>query len=138
MAKDDREDFILSELKDLSKKTGGIEIAVVQQQMTFESHMKQSEEKYNELQRSSERQNEILHNNTESLKEHMRQTLLLKETMIKMDARLCPIEIERIKKQAISEWRKNTLIVGAKIFTLLAGSGGLVMVIREILTHFHW
>jgi galactokinase/mevalonate kinase-like predicted kinase len=138
MARDNREDFILSELKDLSKKTGCIEVAVAQQQTSFESHMKQSEEKYNELQKSSERQNEILHNNTESLKEYMQQTVLLKETMIKMDARLCPIEIERIKKQAISEWRKNALIVGAKVFTLLAGSGGLVMIVREILSHVKW
>ena len=134
MAKDDNNEYILSELKDLSTKTGNIEVTLAQQKTSFDAHTKQDENMYEEL----KRMNNILSDNTESLRDHMQQTALLKDTVIKMDARLYPIELERIRKEAVSEWRKSALILTAKVISFLVGGSSIIVIVKEVLSHFHW
>lgn len=63
--------------------------------------------------------------NTDSLREHMAQTQLLKETIIKIDARLAPIEVDRIQAEAIKKYRNDKLKKYGKILGSIATVVGL-------------
>lgn len=133
MSKDDREDFLIAELKDLGGRASQIELAIALHKATLEAHTAQDNKMYQEF----KRMNDILQENTNSLKDHMAQTALLKDTVIKMDARLQPIELERLKKAAISEWRWGAIVLTSKVLGFMLGSGGLVWGIIEILGRVH-
>lgn len=133
MKQDERDDFLIAELKDLGGRASQIELAIALQKAALDQHTIQDSKMYEEL----KRMNDILMENTNSLKDHMAQTALLKDTVIKMDARLLPIELERIKKLAISEYRWGAIVLTAKIVGFLLGSGGLVWGIIEILGRVH-
>jgi hypothetical protein len=81
------------------------------QRAALESHTKQDEQMYGEL----KRMNDILQYNTESLKEHMNNNMLLKDMIAKMDDRLAPIEKERLEKAAVKHWATTKLKLLLKI-----------------------
>ena len=101
------------------------------QRAAFDDHLKQDELVYQEF----KRMNDILQQNTDSLKEHMLRTSMLENIMIKMDSRLNPIEIEFVRKAAVSDWIYSKLKWIGKIGAALTASVGLWMLAKEILTH---
>ena len=107
----------LDEVSDVSHK---IDKEVALQKAAFEDHTKQDEHMYEEL----KRMNNILQENTLSLKEHMQQTQLLKDTVLKIDARLAPIELERIEEEAVRKYRNEKLMKYGKIFAVIAAIAG--------------
>lgn len=109
---------IKNELKDIRDKIDEvsdtchkIDKDVAVQKTSFDDHLKQDELMYSEF----KRMNDILQENTSSLKEHMQQTMLLKDMVLKMDARLSPMEVKHIETNAINKWRKDRIILAAKV-----------------------
>lgn len=107
----------LDEVSDISHK---IDKEVALQKAAFDDHAKQDEHMYEEL----KRMNDILQENTLSLKEHMQQTQLLKDTVLKIDARLAPIELERIEQEAVRKYRNEKLVKYGKIFAVITAIAG--------------
>lgn len=133
MPKDEQTEFIVGELKDLGERASKIEIAVALSKQAVDQHASQTNRLCEEL----KRMNDILQENTNSLKDHMAQTAMLKDQVIKMDARISPIEAERLKQTTISDWRWGVIVMTSKIVGFLLGSGGLVWGIIEILGRVH-
>lgn len=99
------------------------------QKHAFDAHTKQDEQMYDEL----KRMNDILQQNTESLREHMKQTQLLKDTVLKIDARLAPIEIERIEEEAVRKYRNAKLKKYGKILGVIATAIGIAAAAKPLL-----
>lgn len=99
------------------------------QKSAFDAHTKQDEQMYEELRRM----NDILAQNTESLREHMKQTQLLKDTVLKIDARLAPIEVERIEAEAVKKYRNDKLKKYGKILGLIATAIGILAAAKPLL-----
>ena len=81
------------------------------QKAALEAHTEQDEKMYGELRRM----NDILRDNTESLKEHMQNNLLLKDMIVRMDERLSPIEKERLENAAVKHWATTKLKLLLKV-----------------------
>lgn len=99
------------------------------QKAAFDAHQKQDEHMYEEL----KRMNDILQQNTESLKQHMAQTQLLKDTVLKIDARLAPIEVERIEAEAVRNYRNEKLKKYGKILGIVAAAVGTLAALQPFL-----
>lgn len=88
-----------------------IDKEVALQKAALDTHTKQDESMYEEL----KRMNNILQQNTDSLKEHMQNNALLKDMIVKMDDRLSPIEKERVENAAVRKYALNKLALLLKI-----------------------
>lgn len=99
----------------------------------FVKHMETDEKMYEEL----HRMNNILQDNTDSLKEHMLRTAnventqsIQNEALLKIDDRLSAIEEQEIKKQAVKEFMKEN----AKKWSIRIGiAAGIVGIIATII-----
>lgn len=116
-------------LDDVSDSIHKVDKEVALQKASFDEHVKQDAKMYEEF----KRMNDILQQNTESLKEHMHRTELLEEIVKKMDARLSPVEIRHIEEEAIKRHRKDLLIRTGKIIAALAALGGIIAAIKPVL-----
>jgi chromosome segregation ATPase len=125
-------DQIQSKVDQVAETLNKIDKDVALQQAALEAHTKQDEKMYEEF----KRMNDVLQENTESLKVHIQNNMLLKDMIQKMDDRLSPIELEHIQKTAVREWvlRTSKLIakVGGAIGVVAAG----VMWLKPILQHW--
>lgn len=119
---DDMLNKIDEKLDEVSDSIHKVDKEVALQKAAFDEHVKTDEKMYEELRRM----NDILQQNTESLKEHMAQTHLLKQTVLKMDARLLPIEVERIEQEAIRKYRNEKLKKWGKILGIIATVVGVL------------
>lgn len=106
---------IRDHVKEVDSHVDAVDKTLAEYKVTFEHHTQQDELMYEEF----KRMNNILQENTESLKQHMKRTALLEETVVKMDQRLEPIELERIKKQAVNSWLMSRAVIIAKIIGVL-------------------
>lgn len=88
-----------------------IDKEVALQKAALDTHTRQDESMYEEL----KRMNNILQQNTDSLKEHMQNNALLKDMIVKMDDRLSPIEKERVENAAVRKYALNKLAILLKI-----------------------
>lgn len=103
-------------LDEVSGSIHKVDKEVALQKAAFDEHIKQDEKMYEEF----KRMNDILQQNTESLKEHMHRTELLEDIVKKMDARLSPVEIRHIEEEAVKKHRKEVLIMWIKIAGAMA------------------
>lgn len=133
---DDRDnDYILDELKNIkgsvdecNKNTNEVSKSLAEYKVAFDLHTRQDELMYEEF----KRMNDILQQNTNSLKEHMLRTSLLEDAVVKIDGRLQPIEIEKIEKQAVRKAMKDLFLLAVKV---VGGLSGLVAFIAAV-KHF--
>lgn len=106
---------------------------VALQKAAFDEHIKQDEKMYEEF----KRMNDILQQNTQSLKEHMHRTeiaeqrqQILEDLVRSIDMRLSPFEQHKLEEEAIKKYRNEKLIKIGKILgiiaTLVAIVGGLM------------
>ena len=130
MAKDtdQRIEHIHDKLEDVANCVHKIDRELAVHKTTFDEHLKQDEKMYEEF----KRMNDILQQNTESLKEHMHRTALLEELVQKIDSRLFPIERQQIQEDAVRQYRNEQIVKVAKIVGLLTGLLALLGGIREI------
>ena|SRR5581483_5977977 len=132
MADDKKDDYIIRELRDvkesmhdLRKEASNIDKTLVEYKASFDHHIKQDELMYEEFRKM----NEVLMENTASLKEHIHRTNLLEDAVMKMDTRLAPLEIEKIKRQALKDFIFSGSVWLAKI---VGGAGALIGLIAAI------
>lgn len=126
---DQRIEHIHDKLEEVANCVHKIDRELAVHKTTFDEHLKQDEKMYEEF----KRMNDILQQNTESLKEHMHRTALLEELVQKMDARLLPMEKQQIQEDAVRQYRNEQIVKVAKIMGLLTGLFALLGGIREIL-----
>lgn len=129
---DSKIEEIRDKVSDMSDTVHKIDKEVALQKAAFEDHMKQDELMYQEF----KRMNDILQQNTESLKEHMHRTNLLEDVVQKMDQRLSPLEIKHIKESAIKEWIKDNAIMVAKIAGAATAVIGLLALLKPYIVLF--
>ena len=106
-----------------------IDKEVALQKLTFDEHIKQDEKMYEEFRRM----NDILQQNTQSLKEHMHRTELLEELVTKIDTRLSPFEIDKIQKEAVNQYRNEKLKKYGKVLGLIATAIGILAALKPFL-----
>jgi hypothetical protein len=130
MAKDldQKLSYMQEKIEEVSDTTYRIDKELALHKAAFESRTKQDELMHIEQQRM----NTILDSNTDSLKEHMNQTMLLKEMVVKMDARLSPIETERIEQEAIKKYRNDKLKKIGKVVGIIATIVGIIIAIKSL------
>lgn len=116
-------------LDEVSTSLYKVDKDVALQKAAFDEHIRQDEKMYEEL----KRMNDILQQNTESLKEHMQRTELLEEMVKKMDSRLSPVEIRHIEQEAIKKHRKEMLVLWAKVAGALTAIVGIAAALKPVL-----
>src|ERR1035437_1642107 len=111
-------DYIQDKVDEVASTVHKIDIEVALQKASFEDHLAQDARMYQEF----VRMNNILQQNTDSLKEHMQQTMILKDMVVKMDDRFTPIETKHIRDGVIEEYKaerkmkiRNWLVFLAKV-----------------------
>lgn len=130
MAKDDDKiDYIQQRLDAVSDKVSDIGSSLKAHTSTFELHVKSDEE----MQRELKRCNDILADNTSSLKDHIARTNLLEDYIKKVDARFEPVELDHIKRAAVKEWRTDMLKLLAKIGAAVTALGSLGVAAKFLL-----
>ncbi len=117
--------LIQDKVDEVSDTVHKVDKEVALQKAAFDDHLKQDERMYEEF----KRMNDILQQNTESLKEHMHRTNLLEDLVQKMDKRLSPIELDRIEREAVKKYRNERLV---KIAKILGAIGALIGIIAGI------
>jgi len=133
MAKDteDKLSYIQEKIDDVDSCVKNIDKELALQKAAFDDHLKQDERMYEEF----KRMNDILQQNTDSLKEHMHRTELLESLVQKMDVRLSPLEIQNIEAQAIKAYRNSAIVKFAKIVGIVAGLVGVIATIWPLFKH---
>ena len=126
---DDMLSKIDDKLDEAINVTHKIDKELALQKAAFEDHSRQDEVMYEELRRM----NDILQVNTESLREHMHRTELLEQLVKKMDARLSPIELEKIEQTAIDKYRTDKLKKYGKILGYLATAIAILAAAKPLL-----
>ena len=126
----DKLGYIQEKIDEVSDLVHRIDKEVALQKNAFDDHLDQDERMYQEF----KRMNDILQQNTDSLKEHMHRTELLESIVTKMDERLSPMELEHLKKTAVRSWVKDNAILLAKIFGAISAVAGVWMLIQPWLT----
>lgn len=124
-------DYIQKKVDSVADTVANIDKDMALQKAAFEAHTKQDERMYEELRRM----NDILQVNTESLKEHMKQTLLLKNMVDKMDSRLSPMEVEFIQKNAVKNWVIVRVKFLGKVGFALAAIDAVWIYVKPLLEH---
>ena len=137
MSDNRKDDYILDELKDIkdsvdecNKNTNDVSKSLAEYKVAFDLHTKQDELMYEEF----KRMNDILQQNTDSLREHMLRTSLLEDAVVKIDGRLQPIEIEKIEKDAVRKAAKNLLLLAAKVAGGLSGLIAFIAAVKHFIT----
>jgi DNA repair exonuclease SbcCD ATPase subunit len=126
---DDMLNKIDEKLDNVSDSIHKIDKEVALQKAAFDEHIKQDEKMYEEF----KRMNDILQQNTDSLKEHMHRTDLLETMITKMDQRLSPIELERIEDEAVKKYRNSKLKKYGKVLGVIATAIGILAAAKPLL-----
>jgi len=108
-----------------------IDKEVALQKAALEDHTDKDEKMYEEL----KRMNDILQKNTESLKEHMQNNMILKDMLGALNRRLEPIELEYIQKKAVRQWLLDTSKFLIKVGTAAGIIIGVYMYGLPFLVH---
>ena len=136
---DDMLNKIDEKLDEVSNSCHKIDKDLALHKAAFNVHIKQDEHMFEEFKVMNEefkRMNDILRDNTDSLKEHMAQTNLLKDTVLKIDARLAPFEVERIEEEAIKKYRNAKLKKYGKVLGIIATALGVLAALKPLLLKY--
>jgi DNA repair exonuclease SbcCD ATPase subunit len=126
---DDMLNKIDEKIDNVSDSIHKIDKEVALQKAAFDEHIKQDEKMYEEF----KRMNDILQQNTDSLKEHMHRTDLLETMITRMDQRLSPIELERIEDEAVKKYRNSKLKKYGKVLGVIATAIGILAAVKPLL-----
>jgi len=131
-------DYIQNKVDEVVDVLHRVDKEVCAQKVAFDDHLVQDEKMFEEFRRM----NDILQQNTDSLKEHMHQTMILKDMVVTMNQRFTPIEIKHTKDAVIQEYRaerkkkiKGWLILSAKIIGTMTAVIGLILTIKSMQGH---
>jgi DNA-directed RNA polymerase sigma subunit (sigma70/sigma32) len=117
----ERVDTVVDKVHEIGKNLEG-------HMATFQAHTAMDEGMYAELRRS----NDILQENTNSLKDHMYRTDLLETYVRSLDSRFSPIEMEQLRKRAVSDWWFGKVKLTGKLGAALSAGGAIVIVAKHV------
>lgn len=120
---------IESSMKEINNQVNTLDKTLTAYKTSFEHHIQVDEDMYTEL----KRMNDILAQNTESLKVHIRRTELLENITIKLGNRLTELEIKDIESKAINKWISDRSVLVGKIIAGLVALGSLAAMLPEFL-----
>jgi chromosome segregation ATPase len=126
---DEKLDYIQNKIDEMSTCVNKIDKEVALHKASFDEHIKQDERMYEEF----KRMNDILQQNTDSLKEHMRRTDLLEDIVQRIDVRLSPLEKHNIESKAVEKYRKESMVKIAKILGILGTIVGAMAALWPII-----
>lgn len=110
-----------TKLDHIIEKISGINSTLQVHIAKFDAHVTHEEEQKEELKRNTE----VLHKNTASLQDHMKRTELLEHYVKTIDTRFTPVELEMLRKKAVSEWAKSRVFFLAKLGGAITALGAL-------------
>lgn len=119
-------DYIAHKLDDVSDKVNEIDKALGVHISKFDEAVKDNEDDRKNIKRNTD----VLSENTNNLVEHMKRTDLLESYIRKIDERFTPLELEAMRKKAVSEWTKDKLMLIAKIGGALSALGAIGAALR--------
>lgn len=122
---------IESSMKEINNQVNTLDKTLTAYKTSFEHHIQVDEDMYTEL----KRMNDILAQNTESLKVHIRRTELLENITIKLGNRLTELEIKDIESKAINKWISDRSVLVGKIIAGLLALGSLAAMLPDF---FKW
>lgn len=125
----DKIDYIQHKIDDVADTCVKIDKELALYKAAFDAHLEQDEKMYEEF----KRMNDILHENTLSLKEHIHRTNLLQDMVAKMDQRLSPVELEHIQKVAVKTWVYDKLKLMGKIGAAIGAIGAAWLVLKPLM-----
>ena len=124
---------IKSAVGDLSEKVYNLDKNTIEHQIVIGNQLETSKTMCVELRRM----NDILQQNTNSLIDHMHRTGLLENAVEAIDKRLSPIEIERLKSQAVKSWLVDQVMLASKMVGGVTGAFAVYFAVIKILAMYH-
>jgi hypothetical protein len=132
MSKDDSKiDYMQERLDSIATTCSNIDKELAIHRTAFSDHCEQEAHIYSEF----KRMNDILQQNTDSLREHMHRSDMLESLVTSMDTRFSPVEIEFQRKKAISEWQRDKLMLLAKIAGVVSAAAAAWVYLKPFLAH---
>lgn len=128
---DSKLDYIANRLDNVAEKVEDINTTLASHVAKFEAHVEREEDDRAHLIRNTD----VLHENTSSLKDHMKRTELLEYYVKKIDERFTPIELEISRKKAVGEWLKSNVIFLGKVGGAVTALGGIGAAIKILIGH---
>jgi hypothetical protein len=116
-------------IKTIENKINELDKALVEYRVSMQNHIATDQDMYVEL----KRMNDILAQNTESLKIHIHRTELLEEVSIKIANRITQLEIKQIEEKAIEKWTSDKIMVIGKIMASIFAIIGAAAAIPGII-----
>jgi hypothetical protein len=129
MADNTKIDYIADRLDNVAEKVDDLRTTLTTHVAKFESHVVREEEDRAHLIRNTD----VLNENTASLKDHMKRTEILERYVKAIDDRFTPVELELIRKKAVSEWLKSRVIFIGKLGGAVTALGAIGAAIRLVL-----
>lgn len=131
MSDNNQLDYIQERVDMVVDRVADVRESVESLRTTFEYHVKQDDQMREDLSRITT----ILDENTFSLKEHIRRTNLLEDYVKSVDARVSPIEKERMRKKAAYEWIVAKLKLVAKLGAAISALGAIAVAAKHVLSY---
>lgn len=133
MADDSKIDYITEKLDSVSEKVSDIHTKLEVHITKFDAVVSDITGDRAQVQRNTE----ILNTNTISLQEHMKRTDLLENYVRNIEGRFTPVELDIMRKRAVSEWIKAQMILAAKIGGAITALGSIGATLK-FLIHYLW
>lgn len=122
-------DYIADRLDGVADKVDNLNTTLAIHVAKFEEHVEREENDRVHLIRNTD----VLHENTASLKDHIRRTDLLEEYVKKLDERFAPVELEALRRRAVTDWIKGKIVLLAKLGGAIGGIGALVGIAKFLI-----
>jgi exonuclease VII small subunit len=116
-------------IKTIENKINELDKSLVEYRVSMQNHITTDQDMYAEL----KRMNDILAQNTESLKVHIHRTELLEEMAIKIANRITQLEIKQIEERAIEKWTSDKIMLIGKIMASILAIIGAAASMPDII-----
>jgi hypothetical protein len=131
MADDKKLDYITTRLDKVADDVVDINTKLEVHIAKFDSVVEDVKVDRTHLQRNTD----ILNTNTTSLQEHMKRTDILEQYVRNIEGRFTPVELDVMRKKAVSEWIKAQLVLVAKIGGAITALGGIAAAAKMLLAY---
>jgi CMP-N-acetylneuraminic acid synthetase len=128
---DDKIDYIQERVDTVVDRVHDMSVTLSTHVNAFVAHTQQDEKMWLEMKRT----NDILQDNTASLKDHMRRTELLERHIQTVEHKFSPLLAEQIGKEAVNNFVKNKLELAKKVGGV-AGASATIAALVKTLIHF--
>lgn len=136
MSEETRQDYLYDEIRSLKESVSGasdklnhLDKTVAEYKIVFDHHSESDALMYDEL----KRMNNILAENTNSLKYHIKRTNALEELAVGMNTRLSELEIRNIQINAVKDWKRSRMMLAAKIVGASTGISAVIGTVYALL-----